>query len=290
LLRTTNDLIDCTISATDGCIGRVKDCYFDDETWVVRYLVVDTGTWLSSRKVLIPPSTIVTPDWPKQVLAVGITRQQVEDSPDIDTDRPVSRQHERTLLKHYDYPCYWNGSEPLNDGAAIHDDQHLRSSEAIAKYRILATDGQLGHVAGLLFDERWSIRYIDCQHQRVVAGASSVDRTRVDRDRLGEQKPRRSIYQLPCEGNRLVYIVIRGNPIAHLDRHASIIDRRQHRSPQVHLTQGYVGNRRLIDDGRHFTWRTAMATREKQAICADESPDRHGAVAGHARTFAQNFR
>ena len=160
MLRTTNDLIDCTISAKDGRIGRVKDCYFDDETWVVRYLVVDTGTWLSSRKVLIPPSTTVNADWPKQVLAVGITRQQVEDSPDFDTDRPVSRQHERTLLKHYDYPCYWNGSEPLNDDAAIYDDQHLRSSEAITKYRLLATDGQLGHVASLLFDENWKIRYI----------------------------------------------------------------------------------------------------------------------------------
>jgi hypothetical protein len=160
LLRTTNDLIGCEISATDGHIGRVKDSYFDDESWAVRYLVVDTGTWLSSRKVLIPPSVTGTPNWAKQLLSVGMTRQQVEDSPNIDTDRPVSRQHERTLLKHYDYPCYWNGSEPLDDAAAIHDDHHLRSSEAIAKYRILATDGELGHVASLLFDENWKIRYV----------------------------------------------------------------------------------------------------------------------------------
>ena len=160
MLRSTNDLIDCTISATDGPIGRVRDCYFDDETWGVRYLVVDTGTWLSSRKVLIPPSMTLTPDWPKQLLAVGITRQQVEDSPDIDTARPVSRQHERTLLNHYDYPCYWNGSEPTNDGIDIHDDRHLRSSEAMTKYHIRASEGHLGHVAGLLFDETWKIRYI----------------------------------------------------------------------------------------------------------------------------------
>jgi hypothetical protein len=126
----------------------------------MRYLVVDTGTLLSSRLVLIPPSKIVAPDWPNQLLAVAITRQQVVESPDIDSDRPVSRQHERTLLKHYDYPCYWNGSEPLNDRAAMHDDSHLRSSEAILRYRILATDGQLGHVASLLFDENWKIRYM----------------------------------------------------------------------------------------------------------------------------------
>jgi hypothetical protein len=128
LLRTTNDLVDCTIEATDGPIGRVKDCYFDDEAWVIRYLVVDTGTWLSSRKVLIPPSTTNPASWAKQLVSVGITRQQVKDSPDIDADRPVLRQHERTLLDHYDYPCCWNGSEPLDDGAAIHDDHHLEAA------------------------------------------------------------------------------------------------------------------------------------------------------------------
>jgi len=160
LLRTTNDLLDCTIEATDGRIGRVKDCYFDDETWVIRYLVVDTGTWLSSRKVLIPPSTTNPTNGVKKLLSIGMTRQQVENSPDIDTERPVSRQHERTLLNHYDYPCYWNGSEPTNDGIALHDDRHLRSSEAMTKYHIRTSEGQLGHVSGLLFDETWKIRYI----------------------------------------------------------------------------------------------------------------------------------
>jgi uncharacterized protein YrrD len=155
-----HDLLNCAINATDGPIGRVKDCYFDDETWIVRYLVVDTGTWLSRRKVLIAPLTIGTPNWAKQLLPVGITKQQVADSPDVDTDRPVSRQHERTLLEHYDYPCYWSGSEPVGPAAA-HDDYHLRSFEAIAKYHIHATDGSIGHVSGVLFDEQmWAIRYL----------------------------------------------------------------------------------------------------------------------------------
>ncbi|MGO9935562.1 MAG: PRC-barrel domain-containing protein [Steroidobacteraceae bacterium] len=211
MLHTTNDLIDCTISATDGRIGRIKDCYIDDETWVVRYLVVETGTWLSSRKVLIPPSTAVTPNWVEQLLSVQLTRQQVEDSPNIDTDRPVSRQHERTLLKHYDYPCYWNGSEPLNANVDLHDDQHLRSSEAIASYRIHATDGQLGHVACLLFDENWKIRYIIANtsdwwlgHQVLIASqwitdVSWDDRTvavRLTRDAVKHSPPYHARTQL----------------------------------------------------------------------------------------------
>lgn len=55
MLRSMNDLENYTIRATDGTIGHVTDFYFDDERWVIRYLVVDTGSWLASRKVLISP-------------------------------------------------------------------------------------------------------------------------------------------------------------------------------------------------------------------------------------------
>jgi len=197
MLRTLADLEDYSIGAIDGPIGQVKDFYFDDEAWVIRYLVVETGTWLSSRKVLIPPVAVGESNWPARLLSVSITRQQVKDSPDIDTDKPVTRQHEATYLEHYDYPCYWNGDghpyvttnptaqlaglgyggtsseyrEALAENdrknaeadAALHrhDDQHLRSCKAIMKYHIHAADGDIGHVQGFLVDEEnWSIRYM----------------------------------------------------------------------------------------------------------------------------------
>src|ERR1019366_3948857 len=94
MLRSMNDLEDCAIRATDGIIGQVKDLYFDDKAWVIRYLVVDTGTWLSSRKVLISPIAI----------------EQVNNSPAIDTEKPVTRQHETTYLGYYGYPYYWGGA------------------------------------------------------------------------------------------------------------------------------------------------------------------------------------
>jgi len=98
MLRSMNGLEDCTIRATDGTIGHVSDFYFDDEAWVIRYLVVDAGTWLSSRQVLISPIAIGHPDWTEKVLPVSITKEQVKNSPDIDTDKPVSRQHEIRYL------------------------------------------------------------------------------------------------------------------------------------------------------------------------------------------------
>src|SRR5438309_1442667 len=90
MLRSMTDLQNYAIHATDGTIGHVKDFYFDDEAWVIRYLVVDTGTWLSRRKVLISPIAIGHPNWTGKVLPVSITKEQVKNSPDIDTQRPVS--------------------------------------------------------------------------------------------------------------------------------------------------------------------------------------------------------
>ena len=104
MLRNVKDLRGYRIRASDGVIGKVDDFYFDDETWAIRYLVVDTGTWLSGRKVLISPIALGHAGWMGRQLPVALTRAQVERSPDIDTKKPVSRQHEAQYLGYYGYP------------------------------------------------------------------------------------------------------------------------------------------------------------------------------------------
>ncbi len=195
MLRNVKDLEGFAIRATDGVIGHVKDFYLDDKTWAVRYLVVETGSWLSSRKVLISPIAIGHPDWTARVLPLAITQEQVKNSPDIDTDKPVSRQHEMLYLGYYGYPYYWageglwgQGAYPgtmllgLGDGGSDagyrhahaedtradaegdegqQGDAHLRSCNELMRYHIEAIDGGLGHVQGLLLDEdSWAIRYL----------------------------------------------------------------------------------------------------------------------------------
>lgn len=194
MLRSLNELQKCAIGATDGDIGKVKDFYFDDHHWVVRYLIVDTGSWLASRKVLISPISIQKPDWAAQSLPVAITKEQVKNSPDIDTEQPVTRQHEALYLGYYGYPTYWGSTglwgggmfpmamypgyaglpggntgrdQAIEEGAkaerARHrdDDPHLRSCKAVIGYHIQATDGEVGHVDELLVDEEtWAIRYL----------------------------------------------------------------------------------------------------------------------------------
>ena len=194
MLRSMKELENCSVQATDGTVGQVKDFYFDDQAWVIRYLVADTGSWLAHRMVLISPIAVNHPDWAQRIFPVSLTQEQVKNSPSIDTQKPVSRQHERDHLSYYGYQYYWGGGglwgagmypneilpgyagygSPTAERAeednayaraleARHqdDDPHLRSCNAVVGYHIQANDGDIGHVWGLLMDEEtWAIRYM----------------------------------------------------------------------------------------------------------------------------------
>jgi len=109
MLRSIRDLHGSTVSAVDGDIGSVSQAYFDDESWGVRYLVVETGNWLNDRQVLVSPYSVKHTDPGSSIVHVGLSRQQVRDSPMLDAHKPVSRQHEIEYLRYYSYPTYWGG-------------------------------------------------------------------------------------------------------------------------------------------------------------------------------------
>jgi sporulation protein YlmC with PRC-barrel domain len=184
MLRNVKDLRGYAIRATDGVIGKVDDFYFDDEDWGVRYLIVETGNWLSSRKVLISPIALGRAGWMARELPVALTRAQVKGSPDIDTSKPVSRQQETDYVAYYGYPFYWGsaglsgmGAYPgsfatqdrMNQSLKAHrthatgapHDCHLRSCNAVIGHHLEATDGRVGHVEDMLVDDyTWAIRYL----------------------------------------------------------------------------------------------------------------------------------
>ena len=110
MLRHAKELEHYELRARDGKIGHVDDFFFDDRTWTVRYLVVDTGTWLDSRKVLISPTAVSRAEWDKKCLPVNLTQEQVRNSPSIDTEVPVSREHEAALTQYYNWPAYWGAA------------------------------------------------------------------------------------------------------------------------------------------------------------------------------------
>lgn len=174
---------EATYPVKNGEIGKVREFYFDDETWTVRYLVVETGSWLSGRSVLIVPKFLGPVDRKKQTIAVSLTKEQVKRSPSINTDRPVSRQHEAEYLAHYGLLPYWRapGGFGLGFSEAYYDprllaapkspsdaqrkkkkgDPHLRSSREVTGYRIEAGDGHVGHVEDFIIDdETWRVHYL----------------------------------------------------------------------------------------------------------------------------------
>jgi hypothetical protein len=187
MLHSLKDLEGFTINAKDGDIGEIIEFYFDDRLWVIRYLVVKTGTWLSSKKVLLSPISIESINREDKVFTANLSREQVKNSPDIDTQQPASRQQEVDFFTYYCYPYYWGSAylwggytnpsmiEPgcaevahPNEQAAdvdviVRRDEgiHLRSSLAVTGYRLEATDGDLGHLQGILIDsDRWAIRHL----------------------------------------------------------------------------------------------------------------------------------
>jgi len=185
MLINAKNLKGAAIIARDGAIGEIDDLYFDDEKWTVRYLVVDAGSWLFSRKVLISPISIEKAEEGR--VFVNLTRDQVKDSPDIDTQMPVSRRHETAYMDYYGYPYYWGGPYLWGDAAfpatlsmppAAESqmaaaatarrreaeescDEKLRSLNEVSGYNIGAADGDIGHVDDFMIDdEDWAIRFI----------------------------------------------------------------------------------------------------------------------------------
>ena len=175
------------IEASDGRMGTVADFLFDDASWRVRWLVVDCGTWLTGRKVLIHPSAISRADLEQQQFLVSLTKAQVEMSPELAEDQPVSQQMENQLYTYYGWDPLWGGpylsetpgaiaspyvappyfglglgaGETHGEGASLpRSDPHVRSVEEVTGYHIHAVDGEIGHVENFMLDDGdWSIAY-----------------------------------------------------------------------------------------------------------------------------------
>ena len=177
MLQNTKELTGCKLAASDGDIGHLKDFYFDDRSWAVRYVVADTGTWLTGRMVLLAPRAFGHLELTGRSLFVNLTRKQIEDSPAIETHKPVSRQYEEQYHGYYGWPVYWDAGGMLGvagfdvvvppAGAANRshhghnqtNDPHLRSAQSVVGHHIEATDGAIGSVSGFMVDDkRWAIR------------------------------------------------------------------------------------------------------------------------------------
>ena len=196
MLRSTKQLYGDSLGTAEGEIGHVKDFYFDDQHWAIRYVVADTGSWLPGRLVLISPHAFGSFYQEGDSLLVNLTRKQIEDSPAIESHKPVSRQYEEDYYRHFGWPSYWNGDgmwgasgfpaapppqfvptwEETPDGRSWNsDDIHLRSTKSVTGYHIQTHKGAIGHVTDFIFDARnWAIRHLVVETGHWFAGKEIV--------------------------------------------------------------------------------------------------------------------
>ena len=230
MLTPFTKLRGCSLAASDGDIGEVREFYFDDDDWSVRYLVVEAGSWLNGRRVLIVPDALGEVDAQGGAIAVKLTEEQVRNSPSIDCDKPVSRQQEEELHQHYDWNPYWvvpsaagwgavapaamlgaqtgvvalPPEEPREPQQREERDPHLRSSAELANhYAFHAQDGEIGRVYDFIVDdEEWRVRYLVARTgvwfgKDVLVAPNWIERISADRAEIFVNLPRSAIKDAP---------------------------------------------------------------------------------------------
>ncbi|TWX51632.1 PRC-barrel domain-containing protein [Colwellia hornerae] len=192
MLRSLNEIIRFQLQGIDEEIGRCKDFLFDDQLWVVRYMVADTNKWLpGGRKILISPISLNKPNWELQQFPINLTREGIKNSPSLNENQPISHLYESELFKYYGYGNHWMNkalwenypnSKSLVDANVLKDesqvkaeDRHLRSTNEVKGYEIHATDQKIGHIADfILNDEDWTIPYIVVDTRNWLPGGDKV--------------------------------------------------------------------------------------------------------------------
>jgi uncharacterized protein YrrD len=219
MLNKAKTLKGYKLDSLDGEIGRVQEFYFDDEHWAIRYLVADTGTWLTDRQVLISPYALVAVIKEEKHIVIDLTKKQIEDSPSLNSDKPVSRQFERAYYGYYGWPLYWDGPNAWGIYPSIERDPkgwkknikskkiwdpHLRSTHDVNGHHIQAEDGEIGHVDDFIIDdETWAIRYliVDTRNwwpgKKVLISPRWIDRVSWDEAKVFVNLPRETIKQSP---------------------------------------------------------------------------------------------
>lgn len=158
MLIAAKQFYKCSIVSADDTVGTVKDLLFDDLQWGVRYFDIDTGGWLLERRVILNPDVIKGSNYVDSKLLTSLTRSQIEDSPPLSSDMPVTRQKEQALAKFYSWGAYWANIAFTEQPEG---DPDLRSTRCVSGYSIEALDGDIGHVDDFIVDDTdWRIRYL----------------------------------------------------------------------------------------------------------------------------------
>lgn len=196
MLRSLMDLEGATVHSVEREAGRVEGVYLDDAYWSVRYLVVGTGSWLAGKTVLVAPRAVRRVE--SSVVVLELTKEQLQECPGADTDKPVSRQFETEIHDFFGWPYYWepdtftnltpipvtenvygpegrlSASERIAEKQAAGEYKaHLRCIGELGGYALEAKEGEIGHVEDFVAeidDDGWPVRYLVVNVGKFLAG------------------------------------------------------------------------------------------------------------------------
>ena len=273
MLCNANKLKGYALDSQNGEIGKVKEFFFDDLHWTIRYLVAETGNWLTDRQVLISPYALVDVNMKEQLIAINLSKQQIEESPALDSAKPVSQQFEEDYYGYYGWPMYSNGpyiwgfspyivrdieKRSVSTKGKEAWDSHLRSTHEVSGYHIQALDGEIGHVEDFIIDdETWTIRYlvVDTRNwwtgKKVLVSPQWIERVSWSESKIYVDLPLDAIKEAP-EANAAA-LALRRRYAEFILRNDPVRRSRTARRYRAHVCHASQPGRRRARDTTHGT-------------------------------------
>lgn len=230
MLHSLNELSNYHVTATDGDIGYCKDFLFNDEQWNLHYMLVDTHRWLpGGQKVLLSTSVIDKIDPKNRIISIKIPRSDIENSPSLPTNEPISRAYEKTYQCYFDYAYFKVGPNPLDSyfmGTHIErvkivaaptepesEKNHEHSVHSVEDYDMQTSDKRHGHIVDFIVNEQdWSVLYlaVDVKHWLLNSETVLLPPDKLDTVSWPEQKvfihlPANDIEKLPVYNLRALH-------------------------------------------------------------------------------------
>lgn len=188
-------LLKYDINTSDSSVRSCHDFLFEDGSWVIRYLAMDTRKWLPGRQVLISPISIRKIDPLKKNIRLDLTKKQIKGAPSLESDPPVSRQYKFDYNRYYSWSGYWIGAKlwglkahPKAHPKALKNDTiienskkerssvaSLRSVKEVSGYQVNVRDDTFGQIQDFLINtESWYISYLVIDAGDSIPGAASI--------------------------------------------------------------------------------------------------------------------
>jgi hypothetical protein len=155
MLISTRSVLRCFVENEEGIVGKLEDLLFDDESWAVRYVVIEIGGWIYQHQVLLPPALIDVVDWPNRSIRTRLSYHELEEAPNVSEHRPISRN----ASSHVQYPvgpsaCTFS-TLTIPIVVPVHDEPgeaHLQSTQDVIGYVVESSDGEIGHLAEMILN------------------------------------------------------------------------------------------------------------------------------------------